>query len=137
MHPDDALSAVAELAEQPLPICTLRKLPFAVIVRLDNVTPEFLPPRLCHQHSFAGLQRDCPFCDFRKGCIAVEPRLVRGSFNVEVPVPGSDHVYEVRVQRRQYPLTVKSASTLHTLQGTTTEPGIIFDWRYPRALLVS
>ena len=132
VHPDDELSTAAELAEPPPPTRTLRKLPLAVIVKLDNVTTEFLPPRPCHQHSFAGPRRDCPLCDFRKGCIAVEPRLSRGSFKVEVPDPGSDQVYELRVQRRQVPLTIKSASTLHTLQGATTEPGLIFHWRFPR-----
>ena len=132
VHPDDALSAAAEDAEPPRATRTLRKLPLAVIVKLDNVTTEFLPPRPCQQHSFAEPQRDCPRCDFRKGCIAVEPRLSRGTFKVEVPEPGSDRVYELRVQRRQVPMTIKSASTLHTLQGTTTEPGLIFHWRFPR-----
>ena len=41
-------------------------------------------------------------------------------------------MYPLRVQRRQVPLTIKSASTLHTLQGTTAEPGLIFDWGFPR-----
>ena len=30
------------------------------------------------------------------------------------------------------PLTIKPASTLQTLQGTTAEPGLIFHWRFPR-----
>ena len=62
----------------------------------------------------------------------MEPHLSRGAFKVEVPDPGSDHVYELRVQRRQLPITIKAASTLHTLQGTTAEPGLIFHWRFPR-----
>ena len=40
-------------------------------------------------------------------------------------------MYPLRVQRRQVPLTIKAASTLHTLQGATTEPGLIFHWRFP------
>ena len=51
---------------------------------------------------------------------------------MEVPDPGSDRVYELRVQRRQVPMTIKAASTLHTLQGVTAEPGLIFHWRFPR-----
>ena len=47
------------------------------------------------------------------------PQLSRGAFKVEVPDPGSDHVYELRVQRRQQPITIKAASTL-------------FHWRFPR-----
>ena len=64
----------------------------------------------------------------------MEPQLSRGSFKVEVddPTPGSDRKYELRVQRRQLPLTIKAASTLHTLQGATANPGLIFHWRFPR-----
>ena len=29
-------------------------------------------------------------------------------------------------------MTIKTASTLHTLQGVTAEPGLIFHWRCPR-----
>ena len=29
-------------------------------------------------------------------------------------------------------MTIKSANTLHTLQGVTAEPGLIFHWRCPR-----
>ena len=36
------------------------------------------------------------------------------------------------MQRRQLPITIKAASTLHTLQGATAEPGLIFHWRFPR-----
>ena len=35
-------------------------------------------------------------------------------------------------QRRQLPWTIKTASTLHTLQGATAQPGLIFHWRFPR-----
>ena len=29
-------------------------------------------------------------------------------------------------------LTIKTASALHTLQGATAQPGLIFHWRFPR-----
>ena len=29
-------------------------------------------------------------------------------------------------------MTVKTASTLYTLQGVTAEPGLIFHWKFPR-----
>ena len=63
----------------------------------------------------------------------MEPQLARGSFKVEVadPTPGSESMQELRVQRRQLPLTVEAASTLHTLQGTSADPGLIFHWRFP------
>ena len=60
------------------------------------------------------------------------PQLSRGTFKVEVPDPGSDRVYELRVQRRQMPMAIKTASTLHTLQCVTAEPGLIFHWQFPR-----
>ena len=32
------------------------------------------------------------------------------------------------------PLTTKLASTLHTLQGITADPGLIFHWKFPRRM---
>ena len=29
-------------------------------------------------------------------------------------------------------MTIKTASTLHTLQGVTATPGLIFHWKFPR-----
>ena len=39
-----------------------------------------------------------------------------------------------KVRRTQIPLVTVKASTLHVLQGTTTDPGLIFHWRFPRRL---
>ena len=63
----------------------------------------------------------------------MEPQLSRGSFRVEVKdrKPSGERTFELRVQRRQLPITIKKASTLHTLQGITANPGMIFHWRYP------
>ena len=133
-HPDDAAGAATEHAGLPPATRILRKLPLAVIVQLDDVKTEFLPPISCAAHAAAGADRTCPRCAFRPGCVAVQPQLSRGSFQVEVadPSPGSDCVYELRVQRRQLPITIKAASTLHTLQGITALPGLLFHWRFPR-----
>ena len=40
--------------------------------------------------------------------------------------------YELKIQRRQLPMTTKRASTLYTLQGVTATPGLIFHWKFPR-----
>ena len=40
--------------------------------------------------------------------------------------------YTIQVQRRQLPMTIKAASTIHTLQGVTANPGLIFHWNFPR-----
>ena len=93
---------------------------------------EFLPPMPCTLHATTSACRDCKSCDFRAGCIAVEPQLSRRSFPVEVQDPGSDTCYTIQVQRRQLPMTIKAASTINTLQGVTTDPGLIFHWKFPR-----
>ena len=102
-------------------------------MKLHNVTTEFLPPIPCSLHAADGAKRDCPHCDFRAGCVAIEPQPSRGSFTVDVPAPATEQSdYKVRVQRRQLPMTIKTASTLHTLQGVTATPGLIFHWKFPR-----
>ena len=126
LHPEDARIATEHASMQ-----VLRHLPQAVLVRLDDVTAEFLPPIPCGQHTRTAARRDCEHCDFRPGCIAIAPTMSRQAFKVEVTPPGKD-MYEVRVQRKQIPLTIKSASTLQTLQGTTAEPGLIYHWKFPR-----
>ena len=110
----------------------LKKLPLAVIVKLDNVKTEFLPPVPCALHTAAGAERECACCDFRAGCIAVEPQLSRGSFIVDVEDTASGVRYDLKVQRRQLPMTIKKAITLYTLQGVTAIPGLIFHWKFPR-----
>jgi hypothetical protein len=109
----------------------LHKLP-TVTVKLRNVTTEFLPPIPCTLHAADGPCRECGSCDFRAGCVAVEPQLSRRSFPIVVQDPGSDICYTLQVQRRQLPLTIRAASTIHTLQGLTADPGLIFHWKFPR-----
>ena len=46
--------------------------------------------------------------------------------------PGSNPSYTLQIQRRQLPITIKTASTLNTLQGVTADPGLIFHWKFPR-----
>ena len=109
----------------------LEKMP-VVTVKLHEVLTEYLPAIACAEHAHAGAKRECPHCDFRPGCIAVEAQQARRSFAVEVQDPTSDSIYTLQVQRLQLPMTIKTASTIHTLQGTTAEPGIIFHWKFPR-----
>ena len=111
----------------------LHRLP-TITVKLHGVRTEFLPPMPCTLHATTSACRDCRSCDFRAGCIAVEPQPSRRSFPVEVQDPGSDTWYTIQVQRRQLPMTIKTASTINTLQGVTTDPGLIFHWEFPRFL---
>ena len=109
----------------------LEKMP-VVTVKLHEVDTEYLPPLPCEVHAATGAMRECPQCDFRAGCIAVEAQQARRSFPVEVQDPSTEATYTIQVQRVQLPMTIKTASTIHTLQGTTAEPGIIFHWKFPR-----
>ena len=130
LHPDEP-SAATEHTSAVEGIRILHRLP-TVTVKLHSVRTEFLPPVPCTLHAITGACRDCTSCDFRAGCIAVEPQLARRSFPVEVQDPGSDTWYTIQVQRRQLPMTIKAASTINTLQGVTTDPGLIFHWKFPR-----
>jgi hypothetical protein len=121
LHSEDACSVSSSDA-----VRVLRNMPHAIIVRLDNVVTEFLPPLPCTRHLAAGARRKCCNCDFRAGCIAIEPQTSPRPFSVEI---GDRHL---NVKRRQVPLTIKTASTLHTLQGVTASPGLIFHWRFAR-----
>ena len=53
---------------------------------------------------------------------------------MEVIVPSEDGCREVKVVRRGLPVVCLKASTLHVLQGTTADPGLIFHWVFPRRL---
>ena len=55
-------------------ITILHKLP-TVTVKLHNVTTELLPPISCTLHAADGPCRKYGSCDFRAGCVAVEPQL--------------------------------------------------------------
>ena len=59
----------------------LHRLP-TVTVKLQSVNTELLPPMPCTLHAVDGACRDCKSCDFRAGCVAVEPQLSRRNFPV-------------------------------------------------------
>ena len=130
LDPDEP-SAATERTSPIEGIRILHKLQI-VTVKLDNVTTEFLPAIPCSLHAVDGACRDCESCNFRAGCVAVEPQLSRRSFPVVVQDPISETYYTLQVQRRQLPMTIKTASTIHTLQGVTADPGIIFHWKFQR-----
>ena len=71
------------------------------------------------------------------GVIAVET-VTSQPFTVEVELEDQGcsraRSLKVRAAREQVPLTIATASTLYTLQGTTTTPGLIYHVRIPRRL---
>ena len=130
LDPDEP-SAATEHTSANEGIRVLHRLP-TVTVKLHGVRTEFLPPVPCSLHAATGASRVCVSCDFRAGCVAVEPQLSRRSFPVQVQDPGAAASYTLQVRRRQLPITIKTASTINTLQGVTTDPGLIFHWKFPR-----
>ena len=71
------------------------------------------------------------------GVIAVDKHLCE-PFSTELelndPRCFRARVLKVRARREQVPLTILTASTLYTLQGTTAEPGLIYYFRTPQRL---
>ena len=60
-------------------------------------------------------------------------------YNVEIELEtdvrhSQARTLKVRAVREQVPLTIATAATLYTLQGTTTTPGLIYHFRTPRRL---
>ena len=95
--PGETIDAT-ELTSQIEGVRILHRLP-TVTVKLHNVRTEFLPPILCALHIVDGACRDWD-CDFRAGCVAVQAKLSRPAFTLEVQDPASDAMYTLRVQRR-------------------------------------
>ena len=72
------------------------------------------------------------------GIIAVDKHLCE-AFGADVELPenswsSTTRILKVRARREQVPLTIVTASTLYTLQGTTAEPGLIYYFRAPPRL---
>ena len=53
---------------------------------------------------------------------------------MEVSSPSEPGTRQAKLIRTQIPITTVKASTLHVLQGTTTDPGLIFHWVFPQML---
>ena len=87
------------------------------------------------------------------GVIAVDAVLTQVPFSVTVELAGhgdqsgaAEHSranvlapralrsLQVRARRKGLPITIVTASTLYTLQGTTCEPGLIYHFKTPRRL---
>ena len=71
------------------------------------------------------------------GVVAVET-VTSLPFTVEVELEDQRcsraRSLKARAAREQVPLTIATASTLYTLQGTTTTPGLIYHFRTPRRI---
>ena len=70
------------------------------------------------------------------GVIAVKAKMCEPfAVSVEIPSQGESTVtVGLRVIREQVPLTIVTAATLYTLQGTTATPGLIHHFKMPNRL---
>ena len=115
-------------------VVVLRRHPQCVYVKLADCQTEFLPPSACSLHSVVGADRACKDCNFYTGVLAVRPFTSRQPWSIHISCATEDEDREVKVRRTQLPMVTVKASTLHVLQGTTADPGLIFHWVFPRRL---
>jgi hypothetical protein len=113
-------------------VILLQNMP-VVYVKVDDCGIDFLPPKVCDAHVLVGPSASCSSCRFFTGVVAVSPHTCRRPFRIEVETDGVGKT-TLQVVRTQIPLTHEKACTLYTLQGTTTSPGMIFHWIFPRRL---
>ena len=62
------------------------------------------------------------------GMIAIQPKSRSWAFMSQ------EYAKPINVQRLQIPLLPRRQSTLHGVQGSTTEPGLVAYWRFPKKL---
>ncbi|CAK9022774.1 unnamed protein product [Durusdinium trenchii] len=116
----------------------LRRFPEAIYVELQDVPQKFLPDEACLEHT-PHMDAECAACLRMRGVFLVRPFTNQQGWSLKVTIPGSlatgtEEEISVKIRRTQIPLVTVKASTLHVLQGTTTDPGLIFHWRFPRRL---
>ena len=119
------------------PFVVLRHLPQAIFLELHDVEQAYLPASPCSEHISQAVT-GCPACTRSKKIFLVRPFTNQRSWSLTVALPNPSGLerrdVQVKVRRTQIPLVTIKASTLHVLQGTTTDPGLIFHWCFPRRL---
>ncbi|MDA8609435.1 hypothetical protein N9L19_00810 [bacterium] len=121
---------------------TLQYMPLAVLFHLDDNDTVLLPPKYCETHANGSsehdepLLRQCPHCELFEGELYIVPQSTPKSFKGLVTIQTGHHrgahTWNFGAKRVQLRLTIITACTLHTLQGTTADPGLIFHWVFPR-----
>ena len=103
-----------------------RSLPKGVYVKLDNCKESFLQSEPCREHT--QYAHGCPSCVDRRGVVVIRP--LRRTFKLE------SHTYpnegKIQIIRHQIPLMPEKACPIYSLQGTTTDPGMIAHFDMPR-----
>ena len=144
LHPEEPRSHREQLFPSPgragaaepgaLSVVVLHRQPLCVYVKLEDTGTEFLPPAPCDDHSVCGADRTCANCKFYPGILAVKPLTNSKAWAIDIDLATEGGVRSLRICRTQLPLVCVKACTLHVLQGTTADPGLIFHWAFPRRL---
>ena len=121
-------------AEPVASVAVLRHQPLCVYVKLNGCDTELLPPKPCNEHAVSGVDRTCSACSFYPGVLAVKPCTSKRPWNFEILMPNEDKGRQTKVIRTGLPFVCVKSSTLHVLQGSTADPGLIFHWVFPRLL---
>ena len=121
-------------------VVLLKYLPKCVYVKLDRDpsvdggTMDLIPPIPCAAHEASGAQQDCSDCRFFHDVVALPPVQNQHPWFIEVKLEHCADPVRLKIKRRQVPTVCSNASTLHVLQGTTCDPGLIFHWTFPKRL---
>ena len=97
----------------------LKTFPKGIYFKLDGCSIEFLPPRICEAHRAAGYSENCDQCKRFPGWVYIRPITKKWYHKDEVLNA------TLPVDRTQLPLVPEKACSLYTLQGATTDPGLI------------
>ena len=119
-------------------VVLLHHMPKALYVELEPVDgatepTQWIEPRACELHASVGASPDCDRCEWFKNCVVVTPVTNARPWSLEVQTKELGSI-KVKIKRTQCPVVCVKASTLHVLQGTTCDPGLIFHWSLPNRL---
>ena len=121
-------------------VVLLKYLPRCVYVKLDKDpagdggTVDLIPSIPCTDHEASGAQENCPECRCFPDVVAIPPIQNPTPWSIEVNLEHCVDKVKLKIKRRQIPTTILNASTLHVLQGTTCDPGLIYHWTFPKRL---
>ena len=106
----------------------LMYMPQALYIKLDDVSLEFIPPKVCEQHRLVGFSAECCNCCSFPGVIQLTPQTSRKwKF-----VPHGNKDFTAYVERTGYPLLPEKTCSLYSLQGSTASPGLVADFHTPK-----
>ena len=117
-------------------------MPKALYVKLEPVEgasescpTEWIEARACLAHMALGADPECEHCKSFQHCVVVPPVTNPRPWSLDIETKELGEI-KVKVKRTQLPVVSVKGSTLHVLQGTTCDPGLIFHWALPNRLML-